>query len=139
MRANYRFIPYLYVASTKELAILEVRPQLVDLVSVATIEVDEQLNLFDLCHIKDADDRNRTPKDNFMIDLAELYSKPVETTDDQVDYVPTQFIAEYIKNLNYDGIIYPSSHNSDKDRNYSVVIFNYNKCHVSGSELKIAK
>lgn len=135
MRANYRFIPYLYIASTKELSIIETRPEKSDKVSVATIIVDEDLTLFDLRQTKDLSDKKRNVKDNFLIDLAELYSKPVESTDDQADYIPTQFIAEYIKQLDYDGIIYPSSHGGDKTKEYSIVVFNYNKCHASGSEL----
>lgn len=135
MRANYRFIPYLYVASTKKLAIFETRPEKEDKVSVATIVVDEELTLFDLRQTKDLSDKKRTVKDNFLIDLAELYSKPVNSTDDQADYIPTQFIAEYIKQLDYDGIIYPSSHGGDKNNEYSIVVFSYNKCHASGSEL----
>ena len=138
MRANYRFIPYLYVASTEELAVKEIRPGILSLVSISRIIVDEELKLFDLRKTKSLKD-NRDVRDNFLIDLAELYSKPVETYEEQVDYVPTQYIAEYIKNLDYDGVIYPSSHAKDKEIDYNIVIFNYSKCHALDSKLKVEK
>ena len=139
MRANYRFIPYLYVASSEKIAMLETRPKDVSLVSVANIVVCEELTLFDLRKTKELSDHSRNVKDNFLIDLAELYSKPVDTNDDQIDYVPTQYIAEYIKNLDYDGIIYPSTKGKDKYKDYNIVIFNYEKCRAKSSKLKIFK
>ncbi len=138
MRANYRFIPYLYVASTKDLAVVETRPRIVDTVSIATITVQEDMLLFDLRQVKDKSEK-RNVKDNLLIDLSVLYSKPVETTDNTDDYLPTQFIAEYIKKLGYDGIIYPSSHGAKKETDYNLVVFNYDKCYASGSELKALK
>ena len=48
-------------------------------------------------------------KINFFADLSALYSKPIANDDDVLDYIPTQFIAEYVKNLGYDGIAFRSS------------------------------
>lgn len=135
-RASYRFIPYLYVASTEKVSIAEVRPKAEDEVSVAIIEVMENLTLFDLIQVKTVDEK-RNVKDNILIDLAELYSKPVSTEDEQIDYVPTQYIAEFIKKCDYDGIIYPSSFFPDEKQNYNIVIFNYDKCRAVRSYLKI--
>ena len=134
MRANYRFIPYLYVASSKRLSVKEIRPEEGDSISVASIIVDEDLTVFDLRQIKNIS-ANRNVKDSFLIDLAELYSKPVDTSEDQIEYIPTQFIAEYIKQLDYDGIIYPSSLGDDKNIDYNIVVFNYDKCHAISSEI----
>lgn len=138
MRANYRFIPYLYVASTEELSVKETRPEIVSLVSIARIIADEELMLFDLRNTKTLEEK-RNVRDNLLIDLAELYSKPVESNEEQVDYVPTQYIAEFIKNLGYDGIIYPSAHGMDRETDYNIVIFNYDKCHALDSKLVVRK
>lgn len=67
-----------------------------------------------------------------------LYSKPVTSDDDILDYIPTQYVAEYAKHLGYDGIIFRSSlapeldvhtasSHKDFDR-YNIVVFNYEKC-----------
>lgn len=47
MRANYRYIPYLYCANHPYTALIEVRPRLGANVSVATIVVDEEIRLLD--------------------------------------------------------------------------------------------
>lgn len=136
-RANYRYIPYLYCASHPYTALLEVRPRLGARVSVATIQVDERIRILDftLQHIT----KKMTPaKINLFTDLSNLYSKPVTNEDDILDYIPTQFIAEYAKKRGYDGIAFRSSLtpeldsqesklNSNVDR-YNIVVFNYDKC-----------
>ena len=76
-------------------------------------------------------------KINLFTDLSYLFSKPIEFEDDTLDYIPTQYIAEYAKNLGYDGITFESSltpelsgidgSSIDTDR-YNVVVFNYEKC-----------
>ncbi len=134
-RANYRNIPYLYLASTKELAIHESKCGIHDRLSMATIRVNESLMLFDLRQVKSEIDKDRKPKDNLLIDLAHLFAKPVLTDDDLIDYIPTQFIAELIKNLDYDGIIYPSSFGKSKETDYCIVVFNFDKCEAICSEV----
>ena len=47
MRANYRYIPYLYCSNHRYISIAEVRPWLAAEVSVATISVQEKLTLLD--------------------------------------------------------------------------------------------
>ena len=47
MRANYRYIPYLYCANHPYTALVEVRPRLGANVSVATIVVNEEIRLLD--------------------------------------------------------------------------------------------
>ena len=138
LRASYRFIPYLYVASTEEVSIAEVRAKAGDRVSIAIIEVLEDLILFDLTQTKTKNEK-RNVKDNILIDLARLYSKPVSTADEQIDYVPTQYIAEFIKKCDYDGIVYPSSFFPREINNYNIAIFNYDKCRAIKSYIKNIK
>lgn len=71
-------------------------------------------------------------KENLLGALSQLYSKPVTEDDDTLDYIPTQYIAEFVKEKKYDGIVFRSSQYYDED-NVNVVIFNYNKCEVTGS------
>lgn len=138
MRANYKYIPYLYCANHPYTALVEVRPRIGSLVSVATIEVQERMTFLDFT-LRTTPKRMEEVKRNLFADLSYLFSKPVAYEDDTLDYIPTQYIAEYAKNLGYDGIVFESSltpelRNQDVvahpelDR-FNVVVFNYEKCH----------
>lgn len=137
LRANYRYIPYLYCANHPYIALIEVRPRLGACVSVATIRINEKISLLDFT-IQNKTSKMSEAKINLFTDLSMLYSKPITDDDEILDYIPTQYIAEYAKNLDYDGIVYRSSltpelneENAKTYRNmdrYNIVIFNYDKC-----------
>lgn len=136
MRANYKYIPYLYCANHPYTSIVEVRPRLGSRVSIATLQVKEKITLLDFTLHK-LSNKISESKINLFTDLSYLFSKPIEFEDDTLDYIPTQYIAEYAKNLGYDGITFESSltpelsdidgSSIDTDR-YNVVVFNYEKC-----------
>lgn len=60
-------------------------------------------------------------------DLSQLFSKPIANEGDTLDYIPTQYIPEYAKNIGYDGIAYSSSLTPEiyekHPKRYNVVIF----------------
>lgn len=137
MRASYRYIPYLYCANDPYTALVEVRPRLGAQVSVATIQVNGVIRLLDFT-MQSVPSKMTEAKKNLFSDLSILYSKPVTSDDDVLDYIPTQYIAEYAKYLGYDGISFRSSltpelENQDPinhpewDR-CNIVVFNYDKC-----------
>lgn len=152
LRANYRYIPYLYCANDPYTALVEVRPRLGACVSVATIRVNEELRLLDFT-MTSVPSKMSEAKQNLFSDLSVLYSKPVTDDDDILDYIPTQYIAEYAKNLGYDGIMFTSSlmpeiHEDvrtalSSNRLYSkinfdrcnVVVFNHEKCEAIKSNV----
>lgn len=144
MRANYRYIPYLYCANHPYTALVEVRPRIGAKVSVATIKVAKSLSLLDFTMNKVSQKMSEDKKILFS-ELSALYSKPVASDDDIIDYIPTQYIAEYSKNHGYDGIAFRSSLTPElndidfetipKYDRYNVVIFNYDKCEVIGSNI----
>ena len=127
MRANYKYIPYLYCATSPYLSVVEVRPRLGMKVSVATIMVKENLCLLDFSMQSPSEKNLDKTKTNLMGALSQLYSKPVIEDDDTVDYIPTQYIAEYVKNIGYDGIAFKSSLYDNKSE-LNIVVFEYNKC-----------
>lgn len=144
LRANYRYIPYLYCANHPYTALVEVRPRLGANVSVATITTNAELTLLDFT-LKDIPKRMTDTKLRLFADLSMLYSKPVTSEDDILDYIPTQFVAEYAKRLGYDGIAFRSSLTpeledqdvhvyQDLDR-YNIVVFNYQKCEATASNI----
>jgi hypothetical protein len=115
-RANSKGIPCLYVASTKETAMSEIRPWLGSIVSVATFINERELKIIDFSkhhgkrspfHLKEPDDVKKSETVWHHIDNA--FSEPVTNSDLKSDYAPTQIIAELIKSLGYDGIAFKSS------------------------------
>lgn len=65
-------------------------------------------------------------KKNLFADLFALCSYPVITDDNILDYIPTQYIAEYTKRLGYDNIAFKNSLtpeiNTTKNNRYNVVV-----------------
>lgn len=131
MRANYRYIPYLYCATRPYLSVVEVRPRLGARVSVARIRVNERLRLLDFS-LQNYPKGMKSVKINLFHALSQLYSKPVTEDDDTLDYIPTQYIAEFVKRIGYDGIVFKSSLYNDEN-SVNVVIFNFDKCEAVGS------
>lgn len=131
LRANYRYIPYLYCSNDPYTALVEVRPRLGASVSVATISIQDKVRLLDFT-ISSRPSKMSEAKKNLFDDLSKLFSTPVTDADDVLDYIPTQFIAEFAKNvLGYDGIAYTSSLTPEIDESaqrYNIVVFNYKKC-----------
>jgi hypothetical protein len=133
MRANYRYIPYLYCANHPYLSVVEVRPRYGAKVSVARIMAMDDIRLLDFT-MQDKPKKMTDVKRNLFSDLSELFSKPVTEEDSVLDYIPTQYIAEYVKNLGYDGIAYQSSLDGEMRKNrqgsqrVNIVIFHYEKC-----------
>ena len=87
MRANYRYIPYLYCATRPYLSVVEVRPRLGARVSVARIRVNERLRLLDFS-LQNYPKGMKSVKINLFYALSQLYSKPVTEDDDTLDYIP---------------------------------------------------
>lgn len=137
MRANYKYIPYLYCANHPYTAMVEVRPRIGSTLSIATLLVKEKITLLDFT-LQKLPSKMSTTKTNLFSDLSYLFSKPIAFEDDTLDYIPTQYIAEYTKNLGYDGIAFESSLTPELRSQdtithpeldvYNVVIFNYEKC-----------
>ena len=133
MRANYRYIPYLYCTDDPYLSIIEVRPRYSSQVSVATILLKDNITLMDFTMRKKPTNMSNV-KHNLFSDLSELFSKPITDDDNILDYIPTQYIAEFTKNLGYDGIAYKSSLDVEMSEKLNVsgktnvVVFQYEKC-----------
>ncbi|MEG0367677.1 MAG: RES family NAD+ phosphorylase [Coprobacillus sp.] len=125
MRANPKYIRYLYAANDKYTALLEARAGISSLVSVADIEVISPLRILDITNIK----QYKTDDDELFLLLQELnneFSTPA--TGELKDYLASQVISEFIKSMdlkpNFDGICFRSSLNA-KGKNYT--IFSENK------------
>ncbi len=106
-RLNKKEEHHLYLAYDIDTAIAEVRPINKQLISVATVNIKKELKVFDLTKNFKMGDGTKDG-DYIAFDyLAHLCSLP--NFNENEYYKPTQKISSYIKELGYDGIIYPSA------------------------------
>ena len=116
-RANPPGIPFLYLTDEEKTAIAEVRPWKGATVSIATFTTKKEISLVDLTpkfYIDDpfyyGDNLEYVIKDNSILRrLARELSKPINPGKISIEYIPTQYVTEIIRNLEYDGMIYPSA------------------------------
>ncbi len=148
-RVNPKGIPCLYLATKLQTAINEIRPWIGSYVSVAKFEVVQDLILVDcskniyttngahlanLCPDLDRLEQGELSNDEIVkyvwswIDTA--FSRPINPSDDEADYVPTQILAELFKS-NYDGIIYNSLFANGKN----VILFSIDLAEVTNRTL----
>ena len=116
-RANPPGIPFLYLSDNLETAVSEVRPWKGATASVATFQTLKEIRLIDLTadfYIDDpfayGEELQFVVSDNRLLRrLGRELSKPVNPLKTSIEYVPTQYVTEIIRNLEYDGMIYPSA------------------------------
>ncbi|WP_166695879.1 RES domain-containing protein [Bacillus cereus] len=120
-RANPVGIRVLYSAIDKETAIAEVRPWKSAIITIASVKPKEPLKLVDLSKVTDRMDKIlQSPFSvdniyeelmvlNVLSNLDKALSNPVSPDTSELDYIPSQYLTEYIKFLGYNGVIFRSS------------------------------
>jgi hypothetical protein len=118
-RANPIGIPYLYVASTIETAISEVRGHKGETLTIAEFQLNKALELVDLRDPKntvspfelvDEDELEFLYKNMpFLSMLGNELSKPIIPREANLEYLPSQYLCELFKTIGFHGIIYKSS------------------------------
>ena len=110
-RCNPEGISYLYLSSCQKTAVCEVRPSSGDIVSVAKINVDVSKIFSFRVYFQGLPLPIGVDTEDSMILIklidSELSSKV--TKNRKLDYIPLQYISEYIKNRGYDGFVYSST------------------------------
>jgi len=131
-RANPYGISYLYLASDVETALYETRSSIFDFVTIGEFIANENLSVVNLreitaepirwAEIEELDKYlTYTP---FLLNLQRELSKPIKKTDKEIDYLPTQYLSEYVKSLGYDGMKFQSSF---YPKGYNLTIFSTQK------------
>jgi hypothetical protein len=117
-RANPMGIAYLYVASTLNTALSEVRPHKGDFVTIADFQVRDSLKLVDLRDPRQSivpfiysefELRNIYSGLNLLETLGLELTKPISQHKAQLEYLSSQYLCEFIKSQGYDGVLYKSS------------------------------
>ena len=131
-RANPQGIPYLYLSKSIDTVLYEVRSTFLDEISIGTFQVKEESSviLVDFTEKPSAfskvDEIVEYAKSMLLKRLiSNDLSKPIRRYDSEIEYIPTQFICEYIHYIsNADGIIFNSSlHQGGKN----IVLFKQDK------------
>ncbi len=117
-RANPRNISYLYIAGDIKTAMMEVRPNVRQDVSIATIKILKNLRLFDFCYV---DPKDEMGKSFDLSIISDRFSTPNFGGED--NYYATQYLCEFIKELGFDGIRFYSSLNPNGK---NIVLFDTN-------------
>jgi hypothetical protein len=118
-RANPAGIPYLYLASIAKTAIAETRPHTGECATVAKFAVAGDLKIVDLRDPR----RSVSPfilgdesevaflrgDVGYLDQLGEELTRPVLPHAAAIDYLPSQYLCEFVKNCGYHGVIYRSS------------------------------
>jgi hypothetical protein len=133
-RANPRGIPCLYVATTRETALAEVRPWIGATISVARLQTVRALNLIDCSKYHAPNNslevygsQTLSRQDGQWIAIDRSFATPVSKDLETKEYIPTQILAELFKSRGYDGIVYKSLLSKD---GFNLAIFNLNDADV---------
>ena len=118
-RANPAGIPYLYLATTVHTAISEIRPHTGETVCVADFNISPDVRLVDLQNprstvspfiLSDENEVSLLKEDiGFLQHLGNELSRPVLIQDAAIDYIPSQYLCEFIKKCGFHGVTYSSS------------------------------
>jgi hypothetical protein len=127
-RANPRGIPYLYLATTRDTALAEVRPWIGATISVAQFRVRRDLNVIDCSRhhstheiVNLIGDHTRSREDGVWVAIDQAFATPVSRDDESKEYIPTQIVAELFKSEGFDGIVYKSLLSED---GFNLALFN---------------
>ena len=126
------------MASNPDTAISEVRPQVNDTISVGSFKASKQVHVIDLR--RSYIDTPFRWGDNlaFVLDihhflrmLGYILSKPVTRKRSTKEYLPTQYLCEFIKSQDFDGVLYKSILGDG----YNIVLFNSDKVECTETKL----
>jgi hypothetical protein len=137
-RVNPKGIPCLYFATTREVAMSEVRPWIGSVVSVGRFQIERDLRIVD-CSVFHGDNiphiESPSPDDIETIvwtHIDHAFARPVTRSDNTAEYAATQVLAEIFRSEGHDGIIYKSAFSAE---GYNVALFDLNCAHQIDSTI----
>lgn len=146
-RVNPKGIPYLYLATTKETAMSEVRPWVGSEVSLAKFQTVKDLTIID-CSVNhflnpmyfDIERGLYEPNDeekekSVWAHIDKSFSQPVLPNESMAHYAPTQILAELFKTNGLDGVVYKSLLGDG----HNVALFNPDDAEILNCSLFVVK
>jgi hypothetical protein len=139
-RANPQGIPYLYLSKCLDTTLYETRATFLDNISIGIFHIKDnfELKLVDFTRKQSPFNKEGQiisfTKEKLIIDaISRDLSRPLRRYDSELEYIPTQFICEYIRfNIEADGIQFYSSLEKD---GVNVVLFNQENIECINVEL----
>lgn len=125
-RANPSGIPFLYLSDNPETVLYEVRASYLDELSVAEFSINDDLKSIKIVDFsentslfqEDFNQISNNIKGKLLRELISLdLSKPMRRYDNEIEYIPTQFICEFIKvftgakGIKFTSSLHPSGNN----------------------------
>jgi len=104
-RLNPKAISYLYFATQIETAISEIRPWIGATVSLAKCVPKTRLKIKDFT-INNGD---KEAINDFKRVINNFFAVKIDPSNNELDYLATQAVAEYVRDIGYDGLKYLSS------------------------------
>lgn len=114
-RANSEGISCLYLADDIKTTLHEVRAGIYDFITVGKFEIKGDIKIVDLTSINQISPFGGLDPTTIAINMDHLkkistdIAKPLRRYDSTLDYLPTQYISDFIRSLGYDGIEYKST------------------------------
>lgn len=115
-RVNPEGIGVLYLASDEQTALNEVRASAFDYVTVGTFELVKEINVVNISGLNSISPmlcqsglEPLAANIKIFSDIAKEMAKPLRRSDSPLEYLPTQYITEFIKSKGYYGVMYKST------------------------------
>ncbi|MGD8233199.1 RES family NAD+ phosphorylase [Vibrio sp. TRT 1302] len=141
-RANPVGIPYLYLSEDEATCFREIRPSNGATIYLSKVIAKSDLKLIDLTNPKhrvallkfEESEINSVLKCLHLLEeFAMELSVPVLPEKSHLDYIPTQFICEFLRTIKvYDGLIFNSSYGDGKN----IVLFSDEKVYIANPTVK---
>ncbi|MGR6765337.1 RES family NAD+ phosphorylase [Paenibacillus sp. T2-29] len=130
-RVNPAGLPFLYIADSIETVLQEVHKKSGTSVSIAECKPNQDLKLLDLTHGVE----EYSKSNSFRKIINDSFAAPIDYNKPEIDYLPTQAIALYVKDfMKLDGIKYKSAVH---DGGYNLVLFDDSVINVSYSQSRL--
>ena len=129
-RANPANIRYLYLSEDKETPVYEMRPIIGQKLSIAKFRLKRDVKIYDLTSNPINSDPNDSEDISLFKTIGDMFSVPNDGQ--EYEYIPTQFLAEQIKRMGFDGLRFNSSL---RRRGVNVVLFEPEDCTAISSDL----
>lgn len=127
-RVNPEDIGVLYLSSDEKTVLNETRVNAYDYVTIGTFRTKQKIRIVNLSNIAKISpfmytgDLERFAANRKVFqEIALEIAKPLRRSDSILEYLPTQFISEFVKSQGYDGVAYESTLRRD---GYNLALFN---------------
>ena len=141
-RMNVELIPAFYAAFGEDTAVAELRPGIEEEIAIGEFVLRRAVRVFDFTVfsrvLRDRPSNLAHTRYEFVTQLEGEISRPVRAHERQRDYIPTQIVAEYLREFfRCEAVIYRSSVMKERMDNHRNVVFLPRSDPFSGSESSI--